>query len=572
MKIKKLLIALSLLASASATLADPIMMGYYSNWETYAPNNYPFNGNAQGAVNNDLGYKLARINTVAYDFLEVDSNGYVYFTDPYSDLIPSDSFCLNPPAGSPKDQGTLNNGLNLTCTEVANINKQAFSSAAGLGNFDKGFINSDVPTRMISIGGFGHDDAWENAMNNPTNFVNSVAALVKAYNLQGVDVDYEVVGGMPAANYTKFISLITQLRTALGPNVLITYAIPANAQAITNFDNGSSHNWTALMQQLSYVDVMGYDLHGEFDNPRLTGLHSALYAVPNDPTQFNDDAAIEALKAANVAPGKIILGFPTYGRAVTGVNGNANPSAPSENLNLTFTASYQGDLDAAGCTTTLGQGNTCAGMIQYKTILANNLSAIDVPENGVDNGAYSYNQGMFVSYDDPKSITAKANYVVNNKLAGMMFWALKYDAPAVNDDGSNNQSSLINAVDQVLGIQPRPYTPPAPTGVKLQLTNNDTTSTATITLIVNGQYYGFPTLGASGSGNNDAQWCSASAAGGSCPDSWNLDQIGNATNVQVQVASATGNPVTCPDSFNLSAGYHHIMVNYSNPNDMCSLN
>ena len=40
------------LASTGVALAEPMMMGYYSNWDTYA--GYPFPGNAQGAVNDDL--------------------------------------------------------------------------------------------------------------------------------------------------------------------------------------------------------------------------------------------------------------------------------------------------------------------------------------------------------------------------------------------------------------------------------------------------------------------------------------------------------------------------------------
>ncbi len=534
--------------------SEPVFMSYYSNWDTYS--NYPFLGNGQGATNNDLGYKLARINTLAYDFLEVDSSGSVYFSDAWSDLGLNDNdknFCK---AESDKK-------LNVCPNAVFDQP----SPTVGLGNFDA-FVASNVPTKLISIGGAGHDVSWQNAMAHPQAFVTSVADIVSHYQLNGVDIDYEPVGGMLPEYYPKFIDLLKQLRAQLGANAVITYTISVNTQAIAAF---GKDNWTALTSQVNYINIMGYDLHGPFDNPPKTGLHSSLYPVPTDdptvPTQLSDDGAITALVNLNVDSHKIVLGVPAYGRVAAGVQG--------EGLGQLYSQSYQGDLDAKGCTTELNNSSTmCGGMVQYNTLLQWPTKAIPFTLNNVIFGVYNNNNGLFASYDDVNSMAAKANYVKNNNLGGMMMWELRYDAPAVDPQGNPNPQSLINTIDEVLGVAARPFTPVFGAGVKLQLTNNDTVNANTITLIsADGKYYGFPELSKSTDGKNDAMWCSADLAGPTCSDSWNLNHLGNASSVKVQITTATGNPpLMCSGTLNLTPGYHHIQVNYSNPSDMCLIN
>jgi GH18 family chitinase len=69
------------LASAGIASADPIMMGYYENWDYYATPSYSFDG-ATAGQNLDLEGKLGAVNAIAYAFLEVGSTGSVYLSDP----------------------------------------------------------------------------------------------------------------------------------------------------------------------------------------------------------------------------------------------------------------------------------------------------------------------------------------------------------------------------------------------------------------------------------------------------------------------------------------------------------
>ena len=48
---------------------------------------------------------------------------------------------------------------------------------------------------------------------------------------------------------------------------------------------------------------------------------------------------------------------------------------------------------------------------------------------------------VFISYDDPQSLRAKAAYAKEKKLGGVMFWELEHD---------DEQSSLLNALHEGL--------------------------------------------------------------------------------------------------------------------------
>jgi chitinase len=52
-------------------------------------------------------------------------------------------------------------------------------------------------------------------------------------------------------------------------------------------------------------------------------------------------------------------------------------------------------------------------------------------------------EALFVSYDDPRSLRGKAQYVRDNKLGGVMIWELS--------DGDEN-ASLLKAVNE--GLRP----------------------------------------------------------------------------------------------------------------------
>ncbi len=521
----------------AANSPTPNTIGYYENWDVYASPSYPFDG-ANGISNPDLGYKLARLNTISYAFMEVDSNGVVQFSDTWSDLSSSDqNFCT----------------ANSVNTEICNgANFDPAKTNVHFGNFGA-FANSSVPVRLVSIGGASHEASWQNAMTYPTSFVNSIVALVNNYKLSGVDIDYEPLGGNNY-NSANFVSLITQLRSALGKNAVITLSTFTSGQSLKNFL--SSDQWVEVKDQVNFINIMGYDMHGEFDSPPVTGLQSALYTGSNT---FSDDDAVQTLTGFGISPAQLILGYPSYGRAVGGVS--------SQGIGQPFTTSFQGDLDPSNCVITLGAQDVCSGMVSYNWILSQSLSPQYINVNGAVSGAYANFGNNFISYDDPNSIKAKAQYTLSNQLGGMMTWALRFDAPAVNADGTTNPQSLLSTVDSSLGITPRPYTPPTPSkSIVLEIHNTASNAGGVVVHLYDsvGGAFAFPGTSGGFAANQDTVYCSkaAMASNPKCVASWNLDNMnfskGTMTSVDVMAPGAL-KPLAC-NLIDLSKSYNQVMT------------
>lgn len=492
MKIKQFALVISLLGGVLPAYATtPIIMGYYQNSDQY--HSYPMSGNAQHASNPDLDAKLTGINTLTYAFFETltaaDASlagispgsqaqyvGQVRFSDAWSDLNSDNAndtrFCGEYP---------------YSCGIYTSQYTAWPTSAAGAdGNF-QAFVNSKVMNHVISIGGAGHDDSWAAAFAYPDNFVNSVVALVNAYGITGLDLDFEPSSAALQQNAEDFVNLVQLLHTDL-PHVMLTWPVIPNANFIAAL---TQSQWQTLAQNLSYVSVMGYDMAGEFSIPTVTGLHSALLAPDSQPEAYNDDSAVKALNAVGISNSQIILGVPSYGRAVGGVTASG--------LGQNFTLAVQGDLDTPGCSTTPGVSTSCGGTFSYTSLLQSAYTPTEVEVGNQDIGAYTYDgdKQWFVSYDSPSSIAFKANYVIDNNLGGVMMWTLRFDT------ATNNPDSLLAALDKPFGITPQPPQPgPGPQAGQVIVVNNNQAalqiddSVSVILQEGNGPLYQQPTVNA----------------------------------------------------------------------------
>lgn len=414
--------------SVSSNNNSSIISAYWTDWSEYPtsePRQYPMSGsldnNGNKLDNPDLDLQLKKLNLLYFAFLETDATGSIMFHDNWGDL-------------SVKDAGFCTSNSHICGGQVPN---------SGLGNFD-GFSQLKSSQHytgklLISMGGWQHDDSFQNAFNNPTVFVNSVAALIKQYNLDGIDLDFEPWDqggtGWTPAYVSGFINLAQQLRAAL-PNTIITVASSADPLKIQAFDNPSAapvspHNWQILAKSVNYIDIMGYDFQGEFSSPKITDLASNLYVVPHDPFSdpISDKGAITTLLNDNVSSAQIVLGVPAYGDTVSGVQNSNN------GLLQPFTGVGPGDLQP-------GQESYYNIVSQWLT--TGGYSEYTLDNNNSPSGVWAYNSTAqnFVSFDDTGLIDAKAQYVLNNKLAGMMMWELKDDL-SINDP---NNASLLNHI------------------------------------------------------------------------------------------------------------------------------
>lgn len=453
---KKMLTASALLLCLGAGVAQAgaskFIMSYYSDWDVYSDNAqtrsvpqpaYAVPGSTtnggQQATNDDMLAKLDYVNALTYDFLEVQPSGAIYFYDPYADLRLPDDFC------------TQGEGLKQNICGF----RQA-PAKWGLGNFEafaKLQNKSGTLRKFISIGGFGHDQSFEYAMNNPKVFAESVRAVLDAYNLQGVDLDYEkqMSSGFSTGDANRYVYLIQVLRNYLGPKYMITMAIPADPAWAKTVEQAKPGNWKTIAKNVNYIDLMTYDFHGAFDFPGVTNYLTNVYADSASPTnRFSIDSSVKTLLSSGVPNAQIVLGIPAYGRGLQNV--------PNQNNGLFQTFSKpvpKGELDDSRCVDTLPQpqSNACSGTFGYHYIVnqmeagQNGLKSYTSSAQGKVNGAWAYLPGnwnvvypdkkpdggqqtlnsLFISYANTDLVASIAQYAKQNELGGMMMWELRGD-------------------------------------------------------------------------------------------------------------------------------------------------
>jgi GH18 family chitinase len=346
------------------------------NFAAYYPNYAAYNdqralpGKAYMITDSDLEGKLPKLDKLIYAFAETQikrdtvnnyintphSYGAVYLYDPWSDLSHDDSFCGKqgtPDDGIPRDA----NGYNLICgyafdSDSTHHHYDDSISYNSFGNFEAfSKLSSNDPhkplSKALSIGGFGHNETFE-AIFRPQdfgvttitstqaidNFVNSLLILMKHYNLDSVDIDYENVQ-MTHQESEDYLVLLTALNEAFAPlGKTITLPIITNPDYISGTESGNTVGFApgvlkkiADLSQVTAIQLMTYDFSGTFSivSDKRTGFLTNTYLPNNYPDKtpgaynFSVETATQAAIAAGIPPEKISLGIPSYGRALSNI-------------------------------------------------------------------------------------------------------------------------------------------------------------------------------------------------------------------------------------------------------------
>ncbi|HEX2863742.1 MAG TPA: glycosyl hydrolase family 18 protein [Deinococcales bacterium] len=297
----------------------------------------------------------------------------------------------------------------------------------------------------LSIGGWGVSSTWfSNASADDETcaaFVASMVGLLDEFGLDGLDMDWEypVHGGeevLPppqGTNYhrpedrDRFTRLLAECRRQLGPDRILSAALPAPLDLLDLYD------LEAAAPLLDYVMLMTYDLHNGWETRGPTNFHTALRAVPGDPSPtplaretLNIHSAVEHCLRV-FRPEQVVLGTAFYGRGWRGV-----PAGETHGL---FQPA-EGLCEPGGGTPT------------YARIAAELEPAMEKHTHPVAQTNWVYGPrdgGTFVGYDDPETLQAKAAYAAERGLGGVMFWELTGDIP--------DRHPLLHGLRRGLGLE-----------------------------------------------------------------------------------------------------------------------
>lgn len=275
---------------------------------------------------------------------------------------------------------------------------------------------------LLSIGGWTYSSNFRVPASTPQGretFAKSSVELLKTLGFDGIDIDWEYPQNPQEAK--DFVALLTAVRRELdvyaqshanGHHFELTVACPAGPQ---NFEKMDIRGMDKL---LDFWNLMAYDYAGSWD--RLSGHQANLYPSRDNPgaTPFSTITAVEHYVKSGVAPNKLVVGMPLYGRAFENTGGLGQP--------------FQG----------VGEGTWENGVFDYKKLpLAGAQEHYD--SASAASYCYSSQQRKLVTYDTPGMAKIKTDFIQQRGLGGAMWWESSAD--------KEGHESLITTVVESLG-------------------------------------------------------------------------------------------------------------------------
>ncbi|HHG9494416.1 TPA: glycoside hydrolase family 18 protein [Citrobacter farmeri] len=308
---------------------------------------------------------------------------------------------------------------------------------------------------LLSVGGWGARGFSGAAATPETRavFIQSAMEIMRKYGLDGIDLDWEypvngawgLVASQPA-DRENFTLLLKELRQAVGSHKLVTIAVGANAE--------SPKSWVdvkAIAPLLDYINLMTYDMaYG------TQYFNANLYDSKDWPTvavadKYSVDVVVNNYLAAGLKPQQMNLGIGFYGRVPKrSVEPGIDWTKPDAQKNP-VTQPYFGEQEIA-LFKSLGVDLTKDTYVKYNDIVKTFLNDPQkrftehwdaqamVPWLSVQSAE---GKPLFaLSYENPRSVAIKAEYIRKRGLAGAMFW----------EYGADNNNQLARQLAESLGI------------------------------------------------------------------------------------------------------------------------
>jgi len=230
----------------------------------------------------------------------------------------------------------------------------------------------------------------------------------------------------------------------------LTIAAAAGIDVIDAIQQADPSAWSIVQQAVNYVDLMGYDFHGPWDENNgapydVSDFIAPMATSPLDPfynntkfRQFAVSNAVDTYLALGFEPGQIVVGIPAYGY-LEQVSQLGETNGLWQPITGTFAGEYNDQSSEYDYMCI--RGNLCHGL----NSIPSDTQFVEANSSPYGNYShapwgYSKSQNTFVTYDDNVSVKYKCCWIMDRQFGGSMIWDLSGDFPP------SNSYSIVGAI------------------------------------------------------------------------------------------------------------------------------
>ncbi|EEU47760.1 uncharacterized protein NECHADRAFT_31166, partial [Fusarium vanettenii 77-13-4] len=341
---------------------------YFTNWGIYRANFQPQN------------IPASEVTHVLYSFLDIAQDGTVKSTDTWADT----------------DKHYDGDSWNESGNNVYGCVKQLYI-------LKKKYRNMKV---LMSLGGWTlspHFVQPASTLAGRRKIAASAVKLLGDWGFDGIDVDWEYPQNAQQAQ--NYVDLLKEIRLALDKfsrDSKLNYRFLLTVATAAGPANYNVMKLKAMDQYLDGWHLMAYDYAGGWDT--TTGHQANVYLSSSNPlsTKFSTDRAINDYVSAGVAPQKILMGIPLYGRSFANTAG----------LGQTYSG--------------VGGGSNENGIYLFKDLPRPGAKAA-IDKNLMTIITYDKSKRELVTTDSADSARLKAAYIAQRGLGGAFYWEASGD-------------------------------------------------------------------------------------------------------------------------------------------------